>query len=96
MDKKTKTRGKLVLEAIKEWLKCSSLHGFPNFVRNKDHTEIRLLWIVCILAASSYGALTITNSLITFFQYELKTVVSLEKLPSIEFPTVKYKLNIFK
>lgn len=87
--KKFKIKLNNLIETFKEWAQNSSLHGIPNLVRNIGKSKfLQLLWILCILAAFCYGTLTLTKSMIEFFNYDVNTVVRIERYPSIEFPTV--------
>ena len=76
-----------LLEAFKECSTSSTAHGIPNIVRS-ELTLLKVIWTICLLGSAGYCALSVYNSIVSYYQYNVLTSIATIYENPIEFPAV--------
>jgi hypothetical protein len=79
-------------EKFLEWCEYCTTHGIPNIARNQSKL-VRLVWICCLLASSSYCCFTIVNLMMSYLSYGVLINMQVVEKTPLEFPAVT--VNIF-
>ena len=74
-----------------EWCEYCTTHGIPNIARNQSKL-IRLIWIACLLASSTYCFYSIITLMMSYLSYNVLINMQVIEEAPIFFP-VKYSLN---
>lgn len=89
MSEKSKSKNKLKTTAY-EWATLSTLDGFPNIFKSK-YITIKLVWFVCFLGSTAFGAYSVYGTIANYLSYQVKTTITQVFENPIEFPTVTVK-----
>ena len=83
------------LALLNDWAEnATCFDGVPGIGRSEEW-EWKLIWIVSFLAVTGYCAYSLSASLIEFFHYDVDTQISVNRKPSIEFPTVYLTVKVW-
>ena len=74
-------------QIIKKEFESSTIHAIPNIIRNKSYF-FKFFWTFWFIASSGVCLWFMSESIITFFDYEVVNKISAVNKMSIEFPTV--------
>lgn len=74
-------------ERLREWAVKSTFHAIPSIVQN-EKSIIKIIWVLFLLISSSYCGYGIVKSFQDYFKYEVNTLISTERVDSLEFPTI--------
>lgn len=86
---------KKYLALLNDWAENSTcFDGIPS-IGNAETILWKLVWIVAFLICNGYCTYSLAVILTDYFNYDVTTQISIKRLPSIEFPTVKRISNIF-
>lgn len=78
-----------------EWSNSSTAHGIPNIFRIESRI-LRIIWIICFLAAFAYCSYTIVNIIVVYLQYDVLINQEVVIEAPIDFPVVTVcNLNAF-
>ena len=84
-----------IRHAVYEWFLSSSSHGICKLFRD-NFVIIRVIWLVCFLASSTYCCYSIYSSVVTYYGYSIvDQITSRHQLPVV-FPAITFcNQNIF-
>lgn len=85
--KSEKQGSKYILNIISSTLEDSTTHGLNPIIK-REHTVIRILWIVCLIVSTAICSYMIALSITSYFDYETVTKTQKISLISTEFPAV--------
>jgi hypothetical protein len=74
-------------ETFLEWCGFSTAHGIPSLSRT-DSRIIRILWIVCLIASTTYCFYSIISIIVSYFSYNVLINMQIVDKSNVDFPAV--------